>query len=243
MSTASAPAARLPSVPRFEFGEAIGAGGAGTVYRARDREYGRPVAIKVLRTPLDAAPTLHQRLAREFRAATQLEHPNIVRALDAGNDGTVSYLVFELIEGVSLGERIEKRGRLRELDAVRVATQIAQALHYAHLRNVIHRDVKPDNILLLSDGRAKLTDFGLAKDHNSDQDLTRHAGALGTPNFMAPEQFADARSVGPAPTCTRWPRPCTPRSPGGCRSRPRPRSPRWSKRRKRARRCGRSCPS
>lgn len=195
MATASALAARLPSIPRYEFGDPIGAGGAGTVYRAHDRESDRPVAIKVLRASLTDNPTLHHRLAQEFRAATQLEHPNIVRALEMGNDGNLSYLVFELIEGVSLGEWIEKRGRLSEGDAVRVATQVAQALHYAHLRNVIHRDVKPDNILLLPDGRAKLTDFGLAKDYNNDQQLTRHASGLGTPNFMAPEQFADAKSV------------------------------------------------
>lgn len=196
MPTASAHAARLPSTTRYEFGASLGAGGAGTVYRAWDRETKQPVAIKVLRAGLSENPTLHQRLVQEFRAATQLEHPNIVRALDMGNDGHISYLVFELIEGVSLGERIDKRGRLSEAEAVRIAAQIAQALHYAHLRNVIHRDVKPDNILILADGRAKLTDFGLAKDHNNDQDLTRHASGLGTPNFMAPEQFADAKSVG-----------------------------------------------
>ena len=91
----------------------------------------------------------------------------------------------------------EDRGRLSENEAVRIITQIAQALHYAHLKQVIHRDVKPDNILVLPDGRAKLTDFGLAKDYNNDQDLTRQASGLGTPNFMAPEQFADAKTVGP----------------------------------------------
>jgi serine/threonine protein kinase len=186
----------LPSVSRYEFGAVVGTGGWGTVYRALDRKTGQEVAIKVLRVSLADDPTQHQRLVQEFRAATQLEHPNIVRALEMGNDGHVSYLVFELVEGISLGERISA-GPLPEAEAVRVATQVAQALHYAHLRNVIHRDVKPDNILVLPDGRAKLTDFGLAKDHNNDQDLTRHACGLGTPNFMAPEQFADAKSVGP----------------------------------------------
>jgi serine/threonine protein kinase len=167
------------------------------VYRARDRQTSREVAIKVLRVGLSENPTQHQRLAQEFRAATQLEHPNIVRALEMGNDGHVSYLVYELVEGVSLGEKIENGGPMSEAAAVRLATQIAQALHYAHLQNVVHRDVKPDNILVLADGRAKLTDFGLAKDYNNDQDLTRQASGLGTPNYMAPEQFADAKSVGP----------------------------------------------
>jgi serine/threonine protein kinase len=189
--------AQLPSVSRYEFGEPIGSGGVGTVYRARDRETNRLVAIKVLRTKLSDSPAIHQRFAQEFRAATQLEHPNIVRALDMGIDGNISYLVYELVEGANLGDRIESRKRLPEGEAVRITTQIAQALHYAHLRQVIHRDVKPDNILVLPDGRAKLTDFGLAKDYNNDQDLTRHASGLGTPNFMAPEQFADAKSVGP----------------------------------------------
>jgi serine/threonine protein kinase len=197
MSLASTKSVRLPSVARYEFGAVVGEGGWGTVYRALDRETGREVAVKVLRVGLAENPTQHQRLVQEFRSATQLEHPNIVRALEMGNDGHVSYLVYELVEGVSLGELIGKRGLLPEGAAVRMATQVAQALHYAHLRNVIHRDVKPDNILVLPDGRAKLTDFGLAKDQNNDQELTRQASGLGTPNFMAPEQFADATSVGP----------------------------------------------
>ncbi len=186
-----------PVIARYEFGAPIGSGGVGTVYRALDRETGREVAIKVLRDKLSEKPAVHQRFAQEFRAATQLEHPNIVRALDMGIDGNTSYLVYELVEGTNLGDRIASRKRLPETEAVQIITQIAQALHYAHLRQVVHRDVKPDNILVLPDGRAKLTDFGLAKDYNNDLDLTRQASGLGTPNFMAPEQFADAKSVGP----------------------------------------------
>jgi serine/threonine protein kinase len=151
----------------------------------------------VLHTKATENATLHKRLATEFRAATELEHPNIVRALEIGSEGTTSYLVYELVEGENLGDRIERKGKLSEAESVRIITQIAQALHYAHLRNVIHRDVKPDNILVLPDGRAKLTDFGLAKDYNNDQDLTRHAAGLGTPHFMAPEQFSQAKTVDP----------------------------------------------
>ena len=186
---------RPPSSTRYVFGEPIGSGGAGSVYRARDKVTGGMVAIKVLHTKMTENTTLHKRLATEFRAATQLEHPNIVRALEIGSEGTTSYLVYELVEGENLGDRIERKGRLSEAEAVRIITQIAQALHYAHLRNVIHRDVKPDNILVLKDGRAKLTDFGLAKDYNNDLDLTRHAAGLGTPHFMAPEQFSSAKTV------------------------------------------------
>ena len=195
MASVAMKSARIPELPRYEFGEPIGSGGMGTVYRALDKETGRAVAIKVLRSKLTESPTQHQRLATEFRAATQLEHPNIVRALEMGTEDSISYLVYELVVGISLGERIEKHGRIGEAEAVRIITQIAQALHYAHLRNVVHRDVKPDNILALPDGRAKLTDFGLAKDYNNDQDLTRHTSALGTPNFMAPEQFGGAKTA------------------------------------------------
>lgn len=196
MTTKSAGRARLPSTTRYEFERPIGSGGTGTVYRALDRRTGLPVAIKVLRATLSENPTLHRRLANEFRAASALDHPNIVRALSVENDGEISYLVYELVEAASLGDRIERHGRLPEDLAVRIITQVAQALHYAHERQVVHRDVKPDNILILPDGKAKLTDFGLAKDHgDASQDLTRHASGLGTPHFMAPEQFASAKTA------------------------------------------------
>lgn len=190
---------RHPVSKRFEFLEPIGTGGMGTVYCARDRDSGDFVAIKVMRESLSENPTLHRRLAREFKAAHELDHPNIVRALALENDGTTSYVVFELVKGCSLGDHIEAQGRIPEPEAVRIITQVAQALHYAHQRQVVHRDVKPDNILMLSDGRVKLTDFGLAKDFSQidDECLTRAASGLGTPHFMAPEQFADARGAGP----------------------------------------------
>ena len=195
MPSAAPRPARLPRLARYEFGQPVGNGGMGTVYRALDRSTGAHVAIKVLRTKMSENLPAHQRLVQEFKAATQLEHPNIVRALDIGIDGSVSYLVYELVEGGSLADRIDAARRLPEADAVRIITQVAQALHYAHQRNVIHRDVKPDNILVLPDGRAKLTDFGLAKDFNNDIDLTRPSSALGTPNFMGPEQFGNAKGV------------------------------------------------
>ncbi len=194
-TTAPPKPARIPESARYEFFEPIGTGGAGTVFRGRDRITGLPVAIKVLKAALTESPQQHYRFAQEFRAATRLEHPNIVRALDFGTDGSLSFLVYDLVDGQSLGDRIEKSGKLPEREAVRFITQIAQALHYAHQRRVIHRDVKPDNILILPDGRAKLTDFGLAKDYDNDQDLTRAASGLGTPYFMAPEQFASAKTA------------------------------------------------
>jgi serine/threonine protein kinase len=189
---------RLPISTRYEFEKPIGTGGMGTVYRALDRQTGELVAIKVLRYKESENPVLHQRIHREFRAASELEHPNIVRALAVETIDNITFLVYELVEGGSLGDRLEKCRRFSESEAVRMITQIAQALEYAHSRGVIHRDVKPDNILLLQDGRAKLTDFGLAKTINSDDDnLTRPASGLGTPQFMAPEQFSDAKTAGP----------------------------------------------
>ncbi len=188
----------LPDVKRYQFLKPLGSGGMGTVHAAFDRFTGTRVAVKVLHAPLADNPTLHLRLAREFKSATKLEHPNIVRALDFGTDGRLSYLVFELVEGESLGAVVDRDGPMPEVKAVRVITQVVQALHYAHHAQVVHRDVKPDNILLLPDGRAKLTDFGLAKDYTETQVLTQGARALGTPHFMAPEQFADARTVGQA---------------------------------------------
>ncbi len=185
-----------PRSTRYEFFEPLGTGGTGTVYRARDLTTGVMVAVKVLRATLYENPTHHHRLAQEFRASTQLDHPNIVHSLAMETDGSTSFLVYEYVEGVSLAERIERDGALPEIEAIRIITQVVQALHYAHLRQIIHRDVKPDNILLLADGRAKLTDFGLAKDHNNDQNLTQHVALLGTPNYMAPEQFGEAKSAG-----------------------------------------------
>jgi hypothetical protein len=166
------------------------------VYRAFDRQTQADVAIKVLSAKMWDNLTLHRRLAVEFQAASTLEHPNIVRALECNTDGEISYLVYELVEGASLGDRIEQCGKFSEDEAVRIVTQLTQALHYAHERRIIHRDVKPDNILLTPNGKIKLTDFGLAKDYNNfSQDLTRPASALGTPHFMAPEQFADAKTA------------------------------------------------
>ena len=125
---------------------------------------------------------------------------------------------MEYVEGESLGGLIAKHGRLPEGQAVRIITQAAQGLHYAHRRRVIHRDVKPDNILVRTDGRAKLADFGLAKDKEDDKDLTRPATGLGTPHFMAPEQYTDAKNAGVRCDVYSLGRPCTWPSPASCRS-------------------------
>jgi serine/threonine protein kinase len=184
------------AIGRYDLHEKLGTGGMGTVYRGCDRETGETVAIKVLAAKLADNPKLHYRMVQEFRSASKLDHPNIVRAIDLAVDGSSVYLVMEYVEGDSLGGLIARNGRLPEGQAVRIITQAAQGLHYAHGRRVIHRDVKPDNILVRADGRAKLADFGLAKDKENDKDLTRPATGLGTPHFMAPEQYTDAKNAG-----------------------------------------------
>ncbi|QDU21471.1 serine/threonine-protein kinase [Urbifossiella limnaea] len=196
MKSARAREFQLPVTTRYEFEKLLGSGGMGVVYQALDRRTGERVAIKVLRFQPSANPTLFKRIEREFRSASNLEHPNIVRALAFETDERSCFLVYELINGGSLGDRLDNHGRIPEVDAVKLITQVAQALHYAHSFGVIHRDVKPDNVLILPSGRVKLTDFGLAKELDNDEELTRQASGLGTPNYMAPEQFVDARSAG-----------------------------------------------
>src|SRR5262249_14803212 len=111
--------------------------------------------------------------------------------------GNAAYLVLELVDGESLGARIERQGPLPEDEAVRLVVQIGQALEAVHKRGMVHRDVKPDNILLSSDGRARLTDLGLVKDAGTELNLTRTGRGLGTPHFMAPEQFRNAKQADP----------------------------------------------
>jgi serine/threonine protein kinase len=185
-------------IGKYDLVGKIGSGGMGTVYKGRDGDTGDVVAVKILDVKLHENPELHFRFATEFRAAAKLEHPNIVRAIEFNTDGETSYLVSEFVEGIDLGITIDQRGRLPEDEAVRIITQAAQALHYAHQGRVIHRDVKPDNILIRADGMVKLADFGLAKDFDDDRDLTKPARGLGTPHFMAPEQYTDAKRVGAA---------------------------------------------
>lgn len=185
------------AIGKYDLLNRLGAGGAGTVYRGRDPDTGDTVAIKVVTPEGKSSALLLKRFEQEFRAATMLDHPHVVRGLDFGRDGDHFFLVMEFVDGPSLGDLIEQEGRLREADAVRLLSQIGQALHAAHERGIIHRDVKPDNILIGPDGNAKLTDLGLVKIMNNEVDLTRPCSGLGTPNFMAPEQFGDAKHADP----------------------------------------------
>jgi serine/threonine protein kinase len=183
------------SVGDYDLLEKIAEGGMGAIYRGRHRESGAVVAIKVMAPHLTKNPLLLKRFEQEFRAASRLDHPNIVRALDYSDNGNRPYLVMEFVEGESLGQKLEREGRMSETEAMRLIAQVAQALHRAHKQNLVHRDVKPDNVLVTNDGIAKLADLGLVKETETDLNLTRTGRGLGTPHFMAPEQFRNAKNA------------------------------------------------
>jgi serine/threonine protein kinase len=183
------------SVGSYDLLEKIAEGGMGAIYRGRHRETGQIVAIKIMPPHMAQNPVLLKRFEQEFRAASRLDHPNIVRALDYGDNGSMPYLVMEFVEGESLGQKLEREGRMSESDAIRIIAQVAQGLHRAHKQNLVHRDVKPDNILVTPDGVAKLADLGLVKETETDLNLTKTGRGLGTPHFMAPEQFRNAKNA------------------------------------------------
>ena len=153
------------------------------------------VAIKLVSPQMASNPVFLQRFEKEYNAARSLDHPNVIRALDYGTAGGLPYLVMEYVEGESLGQRLGREGRLPEAEAIRLVGQVAQALQKAHKQGLIHRDVKPDNIMLTRDGQAKLADLGLVKELETDINLTRTGRGLGTPHFMAPEQFKNAKNA------------------------------------------------
>ena len=195
------PSFSLPAIPdgavlggRYEIEMPLGEGGMGAVYKGRHRTSGQIVAIKIV--PPDTAKNqiLLKRFEMEFRAASVLNHPNIVKALDYNGVGT-PFLVMEFVDGESLGQRVEREGAIPERDAIKIIAQVCDGLHKAHKQSLIHRDVKPDNILVTRDGVAKLTDMGLVKDVDAELNLTRTGRGLGTPHFMSPEQFRNAKNA------------------------------------------------
>ncbi|HET6574980.1 MAG TPA: protein kinase [Fimbriiglobus sp.] len=173
----------------------VAEGGMGAVYKARHHETGQVVALKVV--PADTArnPLQLKRFEQEFKAASLIDHPNVVKALDYCGTGPTPFLVMEFVDGESLGQRVERDGPVSEAEAVWIIGQVCEGLHRAHKQGLIHRDVKPDNIMIGSDGVVKLTDLGLVKDVEGEQNLTRTGRGLGTPHFMAPEQFRNAKNA------------------------------------------------
>jgi serine/threonine protein kinase len=191
---------RSPDGPRrlgkFELLEVLGIGSYGYVFRARDTELDRIVAIKVLRAGRLAGRDDIERFLREARSAAQLKHPGVVSLYDSGqtDDGTC-YLVEEFVQGTTLAERL-RQGPLNQRQAAAWIAEVADALDYAHRHGVVHRDIKPSNIILDDDGRPHLTDFGLAKRETDEPPFTPEGEVLGTPAYMSPEQAqGDSRQV------------------------------------------------
>ena len=184
---------------RYEQLELIGSGGMSVVYKSLDRKLNRYDAIKILKDDLISDDESKERFLAESRAIAMLSHPNIVSIYDVGHvddeDGEIEYIVMELIDGITLKQYIKKRGQLNWKESLHFSTQIAKALSHAHERGIIHRDIKPQNIMLLKDGSIKVADFGIAALQDSLGDSDE---ALGSVHYMAPEQSkgaaADARS-------------------------------------------------
>ncbi|MBI2931075.1 MAG: serine/threonine protein kinase [Planctomycetes bacterium] len=179
----------------FEIVRRLGQGGMGTVYEARQVGLERSVALKILSAKLAQDEQFAQRFAREAKAMASLNHPNIVQVFDFGKEDGRYFLAMEYVEGVSL-RGLMAGNRLRPEEALRIVPQICEALEYAHGHGVVHRDIKPENILVGRDGRVKIADFGLAKMVMEEGGtLTRTSVAMGTPQYMAPEQYERMKDV------------------------------------------------
>jgi serine/threonine protein kinase len=185
----------LQQIGNYDLLAKLAEGGMGTVYKGRNRVSGEIVAIKIIPPTAARNPVLLRRFEQEFHAAQLLDHPNVVKSLEYCGIGPSPFLVMEYVDGESLGQKIEREGKMAEAEAVRILAQVCQGLHKAHKQGLIHRDVKPDNVMLTREGVAKLTDLGLVKNVEEELNLTRTGRGLGTPHFMAPEQFRNAKNA------------------------------------------------
>ena len=177
---------------RYALQEPIASGGAAIVWRAFDENLARTVAVKLLHPHHATDPTVVERFERESRAAAQLNHPNVVRIYDTGREDELVYLVMEHVDGPSLREVMRSRGQLDPATVAALGEQVAGALGEAHTNGLVHRDVKPANILLAADGTVKVTDFGIAKAlSGADATLTTPGTVVGTAAYVAPEQLED----------------------------------------------------
>jgi len=185
-----------PKIGSYLLLQPLGAGGMSSVFHAVHAQTGHEVALKVLPRSLAKNPTLLQRFLREARSAESLEHPSIAAIYDRGFDQGRHYLVLEYVEGGDLNDRVRNRGPLGLVDAVRVIRAVAEGLVYASGRGLIHRDVKPANLLLTPQGRVKIIDLGLAlQTEAEDERVTRDGTTVGTVDYMAPEQARDSRAT------------------------------------------------
>lgn len=175
---------------RYELLEIIGTGGMAVVFKARDNRLNRLVAIKILKDELSENEEFRRRFQAESQAVAMLSHPNIVSVYDVSHSDNQDYIVMELIEGISLKQYLEQKGVLNWREALHFSTQIARALEHAHAKGLIHRDIKPHNIMLLKDGSVKVADFGIARVSSAQHTLTREA--LGSVHYISPEQAKGA---------------------------------------------------
>ena len=181
---------------RYELLEKVGEGGMAVVYSALDRRLNRNVAVKIMRDEMAADEEFKRRFCAESQAVAMMSHPNIVAVYDVSHSDQMEYIVMELIDGITLKQYMDRRGILSWKEAVHFSKQIARALGHAHERGIIHRDIKPQNIMLLRDGTIKVADFGIASLENEFQEADGQA--IGSIHYIAPEQargdLPDARS-------------------------------------------------
>jgi serine/threonine protein kinase len=182
---------------RYEIVKLLGEGGMGAVYRAQDRELERVVALKVIRPELARNAQVLQRFKQELILARQITHRNIIRIFDLGHAEGMRFITMEFIEGEDVSGILARRGKLPAHEAVAIVTQVARGLEAAHSEGVVHRDLKPQNVMMDAAGKASVMDFGIARSMDASN-MTRTGALLGTPTYMSPEQAqgkkVDARS-------------------------------------------------
>lgn len=182
-------------VDRYEIIGQIGSGGMADVYKARDNKLNRYVAVKVMKSEFREDSNFIKKFTREAQAAAGLANPNIVNVFDVGEDNGIYFIVMELVEGITLKEYISKKGKLSIREATSIAIQVCMGLDAAHAQNIVHRDVKPQNIIISTDGKVKVTDFGIARAASSN---TISSNAMGSVHYSSPEQvrggYADSKS-------------------------------------------------
>lgn len=186
------------AIPGYKLLSKLGSGAMATVFRARQLSLNRDVAIKILPRKFNQSPQFIERFYAEGRAAAQLNHPNIVQAYDVGKAGDYHYFVMEFVDGRTVYDDIVKHKRIPEKEAIEIAIGVAEALQHAHERGLIHRDVKPKNVMINKSGVVKLADLGLARALSDKEAAEAEAGkAFGTPYYISPEQIRGDKNVGP----------------------------------------------
>ncbi|MBS0203377.1 MAG: serine/threonine protein kinase [Planctomycetes bacterium] len=185
----------LTHLGKYKLQKKLGQGGMGEVYLAEDTKLGRSAAVKVLSKQLAGKADFVQRFHREARAMAKLNHENAVSVYDVDEDHGFHFVAMEFVDGMSMQKWMDQLGKLPIGDALHVVLRCAEALQVAHDQNMIHRDIKPDNIMLTSKGKVKVADFGLAKAADEDLSMTQTGTGLGTPYYMAPEQARNAKYV------------------------------------------------